>query len=122
MEAIVQQAIITSISGLILFSLGILASTLTGKSKAEVRGIQAQASKDDSGAAKDYADLARQVAKDNKELREEIFGLTARVETLEREKIEWQKERDDLRQELGEVRSENEKLKASINTKGLARK
>jgi hypothetical protein len=116
MEAVVQQAIIALISGVVLFALGFLANSITGKNRAEVRGIIAQAKKNEADSDSDYAQLARDGARDLRLLREEYekdkrerdareFRLTQRVEVLEHENAEKDKQILALKIENSELRT-----------------
>jgi hypothetical protein len=107
MEAITLNVIISSITGIVLFALGFLVNVLTGKSRAELRGIISQARKNEAESDSDYAQLARDAAKDLRTLREEyekdkkqkdgqIEKLSDRIDVLEKEKAEWLIERKEL--------------------------
>lgn len=123
-------AIITSLALLVGAVLGFAFKLFTGESKASVRKTMTDAIVNDAGASNQYMEAAKSAAEMLQELQKKVTALekhdvtkddlirklTERVECLEQEKIEWQKERDQL---LKTITILQEKTKSG---KGLAMK
>lgn len=66
-----ESALISVGGGIILFALGFLVSVMTGESRAKVSKLEAETAHEKAAAELDFAQLAREAAKDLKTLREE---------------------------------------------------
>jgi chromosome segregation ATPase len=110
-KEIVYQGIMAIISGLLLGSLCYFLGSLTGKNKAEVRGINAKSRSDEIAGEISAFDLAQKAMA-------ELDKLRNRVTALETEKASLNARVEILERENAELRAENAELRR--NRKGLA--
>lgn len=111
METSVVTTLITAGAMLLATALGFAIKAITGESRASVRKTMTEAVTNDAGASNSYMAAARQAAEMMTGLQNQINVLITRVDALETE-------REELQREITILRTENKQLREMIARQG----
>jgi hypothetical protein len=104
----VTVALVTAGGMLLAAALGFFFKAITGENRAGVRRTMTEAMGNDAGASNSYMEAARKAAQMMTELQVQIATLSARVDALEDERLE-------LQREIAELQAENKKLRGLLD-------